>query len=106
MDQLSTLTPGPGIPILLTAFVSAEAIVLYRRAIEHCPDEALLHFNAGVALEDQNEPALALQRYEACLRLTPKFADAHYNAARLHELLGHSSQAIRHYSEYRRLQRR
>ena len=44
--------------------------------------------------------------HEACLRLTPKFADAHYNAARLHELLGHSSQAIRHYSEYRRLQRR
>jgi tetratricopeptide (TPR) repeat protein len=71
-----------------------------------CPDEALLHFNAGVALEDQDQAELALRHYEACLRLTPQFADAHYNAARLHELLGHSSQAIRHYSEYRRLQRR
>jgi tetratricopeptide (TPR) repeat protein len=26
---------------------SADAIALYRRAIEHCPDEALLHFNAA-----------------------------------------------------------
>ena len=39
------------------------------------------------------------------MRLAPTFADAHYNAARLHEQLGHATQAIRHYSEYRRLQR-
>ncbi len=39
------------------------------------------------------------------MQLSPKFADAHYNAARLHEQLGHASKAIRHYSEYRRLQR-
>ena len=32
-------------------------------------------------------------------------ADAHYNAARLYEAAGRQSRAIRHYNEYRRLQR-
>lgn len=83
----------------------ADAVALYRAAVRHCPDVALLHFNLAVALEDLERNAEALAAYEACLRLEPKMADAHYNAARLHELSGHRSQAIRHYSEYRRLQR-
>jgi hypothetical protein len=82
-----------------------DAVALYRDALRHSPDAALLHFNLAVALEDLDRNAEALAAYEACLRLAPKMADAHYNAARLHELSGHRSQAIRHYSEYRRLQR-
>jgi hypothetical protein len=31
------------------------------------------------------------------------FADAHFNAARLHEQLGHAREAIRHFNAYRRL---
>jgi tetratricopeptide (TPR) repeat protein len=83
----------------------AEAVTLYREALRRVPDEALLHFNLAVALEDLERNDEALASYEACLRIAPKLADAHYNAARLHELSGHRSQAIRHYSEYRRLQR-
>jgi tetratricopeptide (TPR) repeat protein len=83
----------------------AEAVELYRAAVQRAPAEALLHFNLAVALEDLARNDEALASYEACLRLAPKLADAHYNAARLHELSGHRSQAIRHYSEYRRLQR-
>ena len=83
----------------------AEAVELYRAALRRRPDEALLHFNLAVALEDLDRLDEALASYESCLRLEPKLADAHYNAARLHELCGHRSQAIRHYSEYRRLQR-
>jgi len=82
-----------------------EAVALYRAALRHAPDTALLHFNLAVALEDLERNAEALAAYEACLRLAPRMADAHYNAARLHELSGERSQAIRHYSEYRRLQR-
>ena len=47
----------------------------------------------------------ALASYDACLRLAPDLADAHYNAARLHEQLGDAKQAVRHFSAYRRLQR-
>jgi tetratricopeptide (TPR) repeat protein len=77
---------------------------VYREALIHCPDQALLHFNLGVALEDRRLPEEAALAYEAALRLDADFADAHYNLARLKELRGQTQDALRHYSEYRRLQ--
>jgi tetratricopeptide (TPR) repeat protein len=65
----------------------------------------LLHFNRAIALEDQGRTEEALASYHASLRLAPDLADAHYNAARLHEQLGDARQAVRHFSAYRRLQR-
>ncbi|TMH26402.1 MAG: tetratricopeptide repeat protein, partial [Betaproteobacteria bacterium] len=47
----------------------------------------------------------ALDSYERCLAIDPRLADAHFNAARLHEQLGHAQKALRHFSAYRRLQR-
>ena len=69
------------------------------------PHEALLHFNRAIALEDRGDAAAALASYHACLRLAPDLADAHYNAARLHQQLGDARQAVRHFNAYRRLQR-
>jgi tetratricopeptide (TPR) repeat protein len=105
------LAPGDADPylnlvaLLCDAGRAPDAIDLSREALRHCPSEPLIHFNLAVALEDAEQPEAALASYEACIRLAPDLADAHYNAARLHERLGHSTQAIRHYSEYRRLQR-
>jgi tetratricopeptide (TPR) repeat protein len=70
------------------------------------PGEALLHFNRAVALEDQGRPMEAIAAYNASLQLQPDLADAHYNAARLHEQLGDAKNAVRHFSAYRRLERR
>jgi tetratricopeptide (TPR) repeat protein len=83
----------------------ADAVSLYRAGLHHQPDEGLLHFNLAIALEDLDRIADALAAYGRCIELAPGFADAHYNAARLHERLGQATQAIRHYSAYRRLQR-
>lgn len=83
----------------------AEAVELYRGASERLPDAALLHYNLALALEDLKRDDEALDRYQASIRLDPSFADAHYNAARLLEQRGEASKAIRHYAEYRRLQR-
>lgn len=83
----------------------AEAVALYRAALRHSPDEPLLHFNLGIALDDLGRAEQALACYEAAIALAPDLADAHYNAARLYEQGGRSSKAIRHYGEYRRLQR-
>ncbi len=77
----------------------------YAQGLAHCPREALLHFNLGVTLEDLDQPVDALRSYENCLRLAPAMADAHFNAARLYEESGRAALAIRHYGEYRRLQR-
>jgi tetratricopeptide (TPR) repeat protein len=83
-----------------------EAVALYDEALRRKPDEALLHFNRAVALEDQGRPMEALAAYNASLQLQPDLADAHYNAARLHEQLGDAKNAVRHFSAYRRLERR
>jgi tetratricopeptide (TPR) repeat protein len=82
-----------------------EAVALYDEALRRKPNEALLHFNRAIALEDRGDAAAALASYHACLRLSPDLADAHYNAARLHQQLGDARQAVRHFNAYRRLQR-
>ncbi|HEY3635703.1 MAG TPA: tetratricopeptide repeat protein [Caldimonas sp.] len=82
-----------------------EAVALYDQALRRKPNEALLHFNRAIALEDRGDAAAALASYHACLRLAPDLADAHYNAARLHQQLGDARQAVRHFNAYRRLQR-
>jgi tetratricopeptide (TPR) repeat protein len=83
-----------------------EAVALYDEALRRKPGEALLHFNRAVALEDLGRPMEALAAYNASLQLAPDLADAHYNAARLHEQLGDAKNAVRHFSAYRRLERR
>jgi tetratricopeptide (TPR) repeat protein len=83
-----------------------EAVALYDEALRRKPGEALLHFNRAVALEDQGRALDALAAYNASLQLAPDLADAHYNAARLHEQLGDAKNAVRHFSAYRRLERR
>lgn len=91
--------------LLAEAGRHAEAAALYRQGLWHCPgpDGALLHFNLGVALEDLQQVDAAIAAYDACLALDPTMADAHFNAARLHDQRGHAARAIRHYSAYRRL---
>jgi len=83
---------------------SDQSLELYDEAIVRCAESPLLHFNRAIALEDRHQHTEALRSYEQCLALAPDLADAHYNAARLHELLGHAQAAVKHYSAYRRLQ--
>ena len=59
----------------------------------------------AIALEDAGRIEDALASYERCMALSPGMADAHYNAARLHQQLGDARQAVRHFNAYRRLQR-
>ena len=82
-----------------------EAVALYDEALRRFPNEALLHFNRAVALEDKGRLVDALSGYNTSLQLDADLADAHYNAARLHEQLGDAKKALRHLSAYRRLER-
>jgi tetratricopeptide (TPR) repeat protein len=58
-----------------------------------------------VALEDSGRLEQALIAYRRSIELKHGFADAHFNAARIHEELGQQTQAIRHYNAYRTLNR-
>jgi tetratricopeptide (TPR) repeat protein len=107
-----------------------EAREAYRRALELDPDNGeahlnlgrLLHesgdhraaeahyrhalaaaFNLGVALEDLGRLQDALEAYDQAIANDARFADAHYNAARIEERLGDQPAALRHWSSYRKL---
>jgi Tetratricopeptide repeat/MerR HTH family regulatory protein len=81
------------------------AITLLRDGLKHRPEDALLHFNLAVALEDDGQYWDALAAYDACIARAAHFADAHFNAARLHQQLGNVRGAIRHFNQFRKLER-
>lgn len=85
----------------------------YRIALCVNDGVALYWFNLGVAVEDQGRFAEAIAAYERALAIDPCFADAHYNVARLYELLARRAgnelllrRAVRHLVEYRTLAKR
>ncbi|MHB9835679.1 tetratricopeptide repeat protein [Paraburkholderia terrae] len=80
-----------------------EALSVFERALEHFPDDALLHFNRAVALEELKRYGSAMEGYERCLQIDPDHADAHFNLARLSEIRGDRQGLLRHLSAYRRL---
>ncbi|ALV06363.1 tetratricopeptide repeat protein [Roseateles depolymerans] len=80
-----------------------EAVTLYDRALAHCGDTPLIHFNRATALEDTGRLHQAVQAYERALVLDPGLADAHYNLSVLMERLGQTQASLRHLSAYRRL---
>jgi tetratricopeptide (TPR) repeat protein len=82
-----------------------EALSVFDRALEHFPEDALLHFNRAVALEELERYDAAVQAYERCIELNPTHADAHFNIARLSEIRGDKQGLLRHLSAYRRLSR-
>lgn len=83
-----------------------DAVVLYDRAVLHCAEDPLVHYNRAVALTAVGRASEALSSYESCLELEPDLADAHENAAMLYAQAGRKQLAIRHFNEYRRLQRK
>jgi tetratricopeptide (TPR) repeat protein len=80
-----------------------EALSVFDQALEHFPNDALLHFNRAVALEELKLYDAAAAAYERCIELDPTHADAHFNLARLSEIRGDKQGLVRHLSAYRRL---
>jgi tetratricopeptide (TPR) repeat protein len=60
-------------------------------------------YNLGVLLEDTGRPSEAIDSYLAVIAVDPEFAEAHYNLARLYEMLGNTPHMIRHLRQYRSL---
>jgi tetratricopeptide (TPR) repeat protein len=80
-----------------------EALSVFDKALQHFPDDALLHFNRAVVLEELKQYDAAVDAYEKCIGLDPTHADAHFNLARLSEIRGDKQGLVRHLSAYRRL---
>lgn len=80
-----------------------EALAVFDNALVHFPDDALLHFNRAVVLEELKRYDAAVEAYRQCVELDPTHADAHFNMARLSEIRGDKQGLVRHLSAYRRL---
>lgn len=76
---------------------------LYRQATMADPDYALAFFDLGNVLDEQARLPEAIAAYERALALVPQYADAHYNLALAFERLGEKRRALRHWTEYARL---
>jgi tetratricopeptide (TPR) repeat protein len=53
-----------------------EAISLYRKGLEICPDDDIAHYELGRALAGSGQPAEAERAFEAALKINPDFTDA------------------------------
>jgi len=53
-----------------------EAISLYRKGLEICPDDDVAHYEFGRALADAGQRAEAEKEYEAALKINPGFGEA------------------------------
>jgi tetratricopeptide (TPR) repeat protein len=53
-----------------------EAISLYRKGLEICPDDDVAHYELGRALAGSGQPAEAERAFEAALKINPDFTDA------------------------------
>ncbi|MFP3564036.1 tetratricopeptide repeat protein [Paraburkholderia sp. SIMBA_030] len=80
-----------------------EALSVFDSALTLFPDDALLHFNRAVVLEELKRYEAAVTAYERCIELDPTHADAHFNVARLSEIRGDKQGVLRHLNAYRRL---
>lgn len=88
----------------------AQAESHYRLALCCDGEVALYWFNLGVSVEDQGRTSEAMGCYERAIALDPALADAHFNLARLLEVVGRASadelvlrRAVRHLVRYRDL---
>jgi tetratricopeptide (TPR) repeat protein len=80
-----------------------DALDVFDEALVHFPDDAVLHFNRAIALEELGRFEDAIQGYQHCLQLNPTYADAHHNLAILLEKRGDPRGLLRHLNAYRRL---
>ena len=53
-----------------------EAISLYRKGLELCPDDDVAHYEFGRALADAGQRGEAEREFEAALKINPGFAEA------------------------------
>jgi tetratricopeptide (TPR) repeat protein len=82
-------------------FIEAEG--LYRRATVADPKYALAFFDLGNVLDELQRLPQAIEAYTTAIRLVPHYGDAHYNVALAYERIGDRRAALRHWTNYIKL---
>jgi tetratricopeptide (TPR) repeat protein len=72
---------------------------LLRQAVEHCPDDAGLHYSYGYGLERSRKYEEALEQYAKALELDPSMAKAHFNRGDIYKSQENYGEAILAYQK-------
>jgi tetratricopeptide (TPR) repeat protein len=76
---------------------------MYRQATEADDSSALAFYDLGNALDELRRFEEAVGAYKEALRLSPKYADAHYNLAYIYERTSEQRRALIHWRAYLKL---
>lgn len=75
----------------------AKAEPLLKKALEHRPDNAVIHNDLGLTCEHQGKAGCRAFHFEKALELDPNLVEAHYGLGRYHDDVGDMVKAEQHY---------
>lgn len=76
-----------------------EALSVYREAEKVNPDNAVVHFNIGYALDRLDKKEDALVRWQRAVEIDPEYIDAYYFIGMHYGLMNDYDNAIRNYTK-------
>ena len=88
----SGLTKRAILTLALTAVICIAASAVWAEI----PDTAKVHFNAGVEATQGNKIDEAITQYEAAIKLSPEYRDAHINVGALYFQKDNMAKASEH----------
>ena len=77
----------------------SNSIALFSHAIEVTQNNALAHYNLGVAYGKLGRHQDAMEAYQQAIRIKPDYADAHCNLGAAYGKLGRNKDAIKSYKQ-------
>lgn len=77
----------------------AEAVPLWRQALELSPADARVHMNLAVSLTNLGQAGEALRHYRKAVELDPDYPEAHMNLGAALAAAGRIAEAIPHYEK-------
>ena len=74
-------------------------LTVFRHALDVTRDNALAHYQVGLALGERNEIEPAMREFRAALAIFPVYADPYYGLAVSYQLLGRKEEAVENYQK-------
>jgi tetratricopeptide (TPR) repeat protein len=75
------------------------SITLYQHTLKHTSNNRVIHYNIGVAFDDQDRTGEAMEHYLQALRIYPDYDAAHNNLGTSLNKQGRTEEAVKHFQQ-------
>ncbi len=79
------------------------SITLYQHTLKHTSNNHVIHYNVGVAFDDQDRTEEAIEHYLQALRIRPDYDAAHNNLGTILNKQGRTEEAVKHFQQALRI---